>query len=129
LLTEEGGVIDDVITYRLTEEHFLVVANAANAEIDAAELTARAEGFDAMVEDASDRTSLIAVQGPASEQILHDALLGGESGVEGLTGEDLTGMRNYRFAECTYRGETMLIARTGDRKSTRLNSSHVSISY
>ncbi|HLQ80368.1 MAG TPA: glycine cleavage system aminomethyltransferase GcvT [Brachybacterium sp.] len=113
LLTEEGGVIDDVITYRLTEEHFLVVANAANAEIDAAELTARAEGFDAMVEDASDRTSLIAVQGPASEQILHDALLGGESGVEGLTGEDLTGMRNYRFAECTYRGETMLIARTG----------------
>src|SRR5699024_6959701 len=64
-------------------------------------------------EDASDRTSLIAVQGPASEQILHDALLGGESGVEGLTGEDLTGMRNYRFAECTYRGETMLIARTG----------------
>src|SRR5699024_4272966 len=42
-----------------------------------------------------------------------DALLGGESGVEGLTGEDLTGMRNYRFAECTYRGETMLIARTG----------------
>src|SRR5690625_6815668 len=62
LLTEDGGVIDDVITYRLTEEHFLVVANAANAEIDAAELTARAEGFDAMVEDASDRTSLIAVQ-------------------------------------------------------------------
>src|SRR5699024_9880603 len=45
--------------------------------------------------------------------ILHDALFGGASGVEGLTGEDRTGMRNYRFAECTYRGETMLIARTG----------------
>src|SRR5699024_9252161 len=34
-------------------------------------------------------------------------------GVAGLPGEDLTGMRNYRLAECTYRGATMLIARTG----------------
>src|SRR5699024_6125742 len=71
------------------------------------------QGFDVEVDDASDRTSLIAVQGPVSEQILHDALLGADSGVEGLVAEDLTGMRNYRFAECTYRGESMLIARTG----------------
>lgn len=113
LLTDEGGVIDDVITYRLAEDHFLVVANASNAEVDAAELLARAEGFDVEVDDASSRTSLIAVQGPQSEQILLDALLGADSGVEGLTAEDLTEMKNYRFAECTYRGESMLIARTG----------------
>ncbi|ASK66759.1 glycine cleavage system protein T [Brachybacterium avium] len=113
LLTEDGGVIDDVITYRLSEEHFLVVANASNAEVDAAELSARAEGFDAEVDDASDRTALIAVQGPASEQILLDALLDRDSGVEGLTAADLTEMKNYRFAESTYRGEPMLIARTG----------------
>src|SRR5699024_8319017 len=90
-----------------------LVANAVNAEIDAAELTARAEGFEATVDDASDRTSLIAVQGPVSEQILHDALFGPDSGVEGLTAEDLAGVGNYRFAESTYRGEPMLIARTG----------------
>lgn len=113
LLTEDGGVIDDVITYRLTDEHFLVVANASNAEVDAAELTARAEGFDVEVDDASARTSLIAVQGPASEQILLDTLLGEDSGVDGLAAEDLTEMKYYRFAECTYRGESMLIARTG----------------
>ena len=113
LLTDEGGVIDDVITYRLAEDHFLVVANASNAEVDAAELLARAESFDVEVDDASSRTSLIAVQGPQSEQILLDALLGADSGVEGLTAEDLTEMKNYRFAECTYRGGTMLIARTG----------------
>ncbi|GAA4524590.1 glycine cleavage system aminomethyltransferase GcvT [Brachybacterium paraconglomeratum] len=113
LLTEDGGVIDDVITYRFSEDHFLVVANASNAEVDAAELLARAEGFDVEVDDASSRTSLIAVQGPQSEQILLDTLLGADSGVEGLTAEDLTEMKNYRFAEGTYRGESLLIARTG----------------
>ena len=113
LLTEDGGVIDDVITYRLAADHFLVVANASNAEVDAQELTARAKGFDAEVDDASDRTSLIAVQGPASEQILLDALLGDGGGVEGITVADLTSMKNYRFAEGSYRGQDLLIARTG----------------
>ncbi|MGP9537501.1 glycine cleavage system aminomethyltransferase GcvT [Brachybacterium sp. AOP43-C2-M15] len=113
LLTEDGGVIDDVITYRLAEDHFLVVANASNAEDDAAALTDRAQGFDVAVDDASDRTSLIAVQGPQSEQILLDALLSDGSGVDGPTAEDLTQMKYYRVAEATYRGETMLIARTG----------------
>ena len=113
LLTEDGGVIDDVITYRLAADHFLVVANASNAEVDAQELTVRAKGFDAEVDDASDRTSLIAVQGPASEQILLDALLGDGGGVEGITADDLTSMKNYRFAEGSYRGQDLLIARTG----------------
>ena len=113
LLTEDGGVIDDVITYRLAKDHFLVVANASNAEVDSHELTERAKGFDVEVDDASDRTSLIAVQGPASEQILLDALLGADGGVEGITAEDLTSMRNYRFAAGSYRGHELLIARTG----------------
>ncbi|ATG55182.1 glycine cleavage system protein T [Brachybacterium ginsengisoli] len=113
LLTEDGGVIDDVITYRLAEEHFLVVANASNADVDSAELSARAQGFDVEIDDASARTALIAVQGPASEQILLDALLGADSGVEGLSAEDITGMKYYRVAQSTYRGEQMLIARTG----------------
>ncbi|MDN5900190.1 MAG: glycine cleavage system aminomethyltransferase GcvT, partial [Brachybacterium sp.] len=116
LLTEDGGVIDDVITYRLSEEHFLVVANASNAEVDSAELSARTKGFDVEVDDASARTALIAVQGPVSEQILRDALLSGGSegsGVHGLVADDLAEMKNYRFTESTYRGEPMLIARTG----------------
>ena len=113
LLTEDGGVIDDVITYRLAQDHFLVVANASNAEVDSHELTERAKGFDVEVDDASDRTSLIAVQGPASEQILLNALLGADGGVEGITAEDLTSMRNYRFAAGSYRGHELLIARTG----------------
>ncbi|MGP5412546.1 glycine cleavage system aminomethyltransferase GcvT [Brachybacterium paraconglomeratum] len=113
LLTEQGGVIDDVIIYRLAEDHFLVVANASNAVVDAEEIRARVAGFDVEVDDASDRTSLIAVQGPASEQILLDLLAAEDSGVEGITGEDITSMKYYRFAEGTYRGGDLLVARTG----------------
>lgn len=113
LLTEDGGVIDDVITYRLAEDHFLVIPNASNVAAAVQALTERAQGFDVEVDDASERTALIAVQGPLSEQILREALFGEDSGVAGLSAEDLTGMRNYRFAAGTYRGEELLIARTG----------------
>ena len=113
LLTEQGGVIDDVIVYRLAEDHFLVVANASNAVVDAEEIRARVAGFDVEVDDASDRTSLIAVQGPASEQILLDLMVAEDSGVEGVTAEDITSMKYYRFAEGTYRGGDLLVARTG----------------
>ena len=113
LLTEDGGVIDDVITYRLGEEHFLVIPNAANVAADVAALTERTADFDVELDDASARTSLIAVQGPASEQILLDALLADGSGVQGLAAEDLTGMKNYRFAEAAFGGQDLLVARTG----------------
>ena len=113
LLTEDGGVIDDLITYRLAEDHFLVVANASNAEVVAGELVDRAADFDVEVEDASAATSLIAVQGPAADQILLDALLADGSGVEGLSAEAITSMGYYRFAEGAYRGADLLIARTG----------------
>ena len=113
LLTEQGGVIDDLIVYRLAEDHFLVVANASNAEVDAREITARAAGFDVQVDDASARTALLAVQGPASEQILLDLLSAPDSGVAGLGDEDITSMKYYRVAEGTYRGATLLVARTG----------------
>ncbi|MFI8777612.1 glycine cleavage system aminomethyltransferase GcvT [Brachybacterium paraconglomeratum] len=113
LLTELGGVIDDVIVYRLAEDHFLVVANASNAVVDAEEIRARVAGFDVEVDDASDRTSLIAVQGPAGEQILLDLLAAEDSGIEGLAAEDITSMKYYRFAEGTYRGGDLLVARTG----------------
>ncbi|WP_246956309.1 glycine cleavage system aminomethyltransferase GcvT [Brachybacterium sp. Marseille-Q7125] len=113
LLTEDGGIIDDVITYRLAEDHFLVVANASNAEADAAALRERAEGFDVEVDDRSLATALVAVQGPASEQILLDTLFAADSGVEALTREDITEMKYYRFTTGTYRGGELLIARTG----------------
>lgn len=93
LLTEDGGIVDDVITYRLAEDHFLVVANASNVGADSAELTARAAGFDVTVDDASAGTALIAVQGPASQEILLRALGDGDQAITGIGAEELTALK------------------------------------
>ncbi|MCT2260452.1 glycine cleavage system aminomethyltransferase GcvT [Brachybacterium muris] len=112
LLTEDGGVIDDVIVYRRAEDRYLVVANASNAEADLAALTERCADFDTQVIDASAETALIAVQGPASADILTRALTG-DGDTTGITAEDIEALGYYRFLEGTYRGEDLLLARTG----------------
>ncbi|MDQ0770873.1 aminomethyltransferase [Pseudarthrobacter defluvii] len=66
----DGGIIDDLITYRRADDTFLVVPNAGNAKVVAEALQERAANFDMTVQDASAETSLIAVQGPAAEAIL-----------------------------------------------------------
>ncbi|MDT0170615.1 glycine cleavage system aminomethyltransferase GcvT [Pseudarthrobacter sp. BRE9] len=75
ICNEDGGIIDDLITYRRPAAQdgtdvFLVVPNAGNATVVAAALQERASGFDVEVEDASARTSLIAVQGPKAQELL-----------------------------------------------------------
>jgi aminomethyltransferase len=66
----DGGIIDDLISYRRAGDKYLVVPNAGNAATVAAALAERAAGFDVAVTDASAQTSLVAVQGPASADIL-----------------------------------------------------------
>jgi aminomethyltransferase len=70
MCNSSAGVIDDLVVYRLAEQNFLIVANAANAPTVARELAARTEMFDAQVEDQSGDTALIAVQGPAAQTIV-----------------------------------------------------------
>lgn len=74
LCAEDGGVVDDLVVYRTGPEEFLVVANAANAAVVADELRARctpeAAGDAVTVVDASARTALVAVQGPAAEAVV-----------------------------------------------------------
>ena len=98
----DGGVIDDLIVYRLADEDFLVVANAANAATVAAELTERAAGRAAVVEDRTDEYALIAIQGPASAGILAT-----------LTETDLPSLKYYASYEATVAGRDVLLARTG----------------
>lgn len=63
---EDGGILDDLIVYRLAENEYMVVANASNAQVVLDALTERAVGFDALVRDDRDAYALIAVQGPES---------------------------------------------------------------
>ncbi len=102
ICTPDGGVIDDLIVYRLAADHFLVVANAGNAAVVADELRARLAGFDAALDDASLRTSLVAIQGPRAVGVLTP-----------LTDVDLGALRYYAIAEGHVAGIPALVARTG----------------
>lgn len=97
-----GGIIDDLIVYRTAPERFLVVPNASNAATVARELTARAEGFEASVDDASDRTALIAVQGPRALGLLGP-----------LVDAPLGDLRYYAGTEARVAGVPAWVARTG----------------
>ncbi|QTF70644.1 glycine cleavage system aminomethyltransferase GcvT [Arthrobacter woluwensis] len=103
---EDGGIIDDLIVYRRGEDKFLVVPNAGNAPVVAAELQQRAEGFDVTVTNASADISLIAVQGPNAEAILLTLVPEDEH-------ETVTGLKYYAAVEVTINGESLLLARTG----------------
>ena len=64
LCREDGGVLDDLFTYRLGPDRFLTVTNAANHERDLAWFQDHAGGFDVDVADAHERWAMLAVQGP-----------------------------------------------------------------
>jgi aminomethyltransferase len=102
ICAEDGGVIDDLIVYRLGEERFLAVPNASNAEAVAAAFATRLEKFDAKLDDASLRTSLVAIQGPRAAEILQP-----------LVDVDLKGIKYYSGTEAHVGRLPVLLARTG----------------
>ena len=106
ITNEEGGIIDDLITYRLGETEYLVVPNAGNAETVWNEFQSRAEGFDVTLENQTEQTSLIAVQGPTSEAILLAV-------ADDDTAEALPGLGYYASQRGVLAGIEVLIARTG----------------
>jgi aminomethyltransferase len=70
LCRDDGGILDDLLTYRLAPERYLTVTNASNHEKDLAWFVRHAEGFDAEVADAIDRYAMLAVQGPQARESL-----------------------------------------------------------
>lgn len=98
----EGGVLDDLVVYRLGESQFLVVANAGNAAIVFAELIKRTGAFEAEVTDRASETALIAVQGPRASGI-----------VGAMTSADLTSLKYYAGMPAKVGGQEVFLARTG----------------
>jgi aminomethyltransferase len=98
----DGGVLDDLIVYRLGDTEFLVVANAANAGAVRTLLTERAAGRDAAVTDQTDDYALIALQGPRAAGILGP-----------LTDISLDAVKYYASYPGTVAGHPVLLARTG----------------
>jgi aminomethyltransferase len=98
----EGGVLDDLVVYRIGEDHFMVVANASNAPVVFAELQTRAEGFTVEVVDRSTACALIAVQGPRAVEV-----------IGGVCDADLPALPYYGCVPTIIAGHDVLLARTG----------------
>ena len=133
LLAESGGIIDDVIAYRLAEDRYLVIANAGNRGFVDSAFAKRVREFPSLVErdlpprsageersfagflgdrgvdveDVSDSYALIAVQGPNAEAIL--AATGDITDVSIPWAEQ----KYYAWASASYAGKPLLLARTG----------------
>jgi len=78
LCREDGGVLDDLFTYRLGEDRFLTVTNASNHEKDLAWFRDHAGDFDVEVTDAHERWAMLAVQGPDARGAVERITSGGE---------------------------------------------------
>ena len=99
---EAGGIVDDLLIYRYTDNHYMLVVNAANIEKDMAWVLAH-NNTDAEIEDKSDDTALIALQGPRSIDILN--LFVSEL--------DVSKISFFRFVVGEVAGISTVISRTG----------------
>lgn len=98
---ETGGVVDDLIVYRF-EDRYMLVVNAANIEKDRAWVTKHTAGLDVEVENRSDDTALLALQGPEAREVLRR-----------LASLDVDDVAYYRFAEGEVAGVPAVISGTG----------------
>jgi aminomethyltransferase len=103
LTTPEGTFVDDVLTYRLTGEHFMLVVNASNIMKDFNWIAQQIAGIgDAVAVNTSSRYGLIAIQGPVARQVLQT-----------LTGVDLSAIKYYWFTTGEVANVRVTISRTG----------------
>jgi len=102
LPNETGGIVDDLLVYRLGEKTYMLVVNASNIEKDWNWIS-KYNTFGVEMKDISDRTSLLAVQGPKAA----DAL-------QSLTDIDLASMEYYSFKKGKFAGiDNVLVSATG----------------
>jgi len=102
MLKPHAGIVDDLITYKLSDEKFFIVYNAANREKDFNWLKENSEGFDVELKHMSDEIGMIAIQGPKALETLQK-----------ITEEDLSEVGRFCIAKLTVSGVKCMAARTG----------------
>ena len=95
---EDGGVVDDLLVYKVDDQCFFLVINAANIDKDWAWIQEQAKGYDVKLEHQSDQYGELAVQGPQAEAVMKDVL--------GIDGSDLTFYTFKRIGD-------VIVSRTG----------------
>ncbi|MCK5784928.1 MAG: glycine cleavage system aminomethyltransferase GcvT [Candidatus Sabulitectum sp.] len=98
----DGGIVDDLIVYRIGDQEYLMVVNAANLEKDWAWVQSHLQSFDVSITNESDETALVAIQGPKAQEVCSK-----------LTHEDLESIGYYEHTTGKFAGVDALIARTG----------------
>lgn len=98
---EDGGIVDDLLVYRISENKFMLVVNASNKDKDF-EWMKKNNKFDAVLNDKSDDYSLLAVQGPNSQKV-----------IQKLTDVNLEEIEYYHFVQTKVAGVEMILSRTG----------------
>ncbi len=102
LPNDKGGIVDDLLVYRIDAQTYMLVVNASNIEKDWNWIQQH-NTFGVEMENISDETSLLAVQGPNAAKAL-----------QALTDIDLQGMKYYTFAQGTFAGvNNVLVSATG----------------
>lgn len=101
LPNDVGGIVDDLIVYRLEEEVYMLVVNASNIEKDWNWIVKQNE-FGAEMENISDSLTLLAVQGPKAKETLQK-----------LTSVNLNEVKFYHFVNGDIAGKEMIISATG----------------
>ncbi|MDI6808862.1 MAG: glycine cleavage system aminomethyltransferase GcvT [Candidatus Eisenbacteria bacterium] len=100
MCNERGGIVDDILVYNLGNS-FLLVVNASNTEKDFNWIK-RLEKDGVVIENASDRTAQLALQGPLSEKI-----------ASRIFGDSVRELQYYKHAKFSFRGKDLLVSRTG----------------
>ncbi|HDQ25342.1 MAG TPA: glycine cleavage system aminomethyltransferase GcvT [bacterium] len=101
LLNENGGIIDDLIVYRIKEDEWMVVVNASNEERDALHFSA-ALSASASFDNRSGAMAKLDIQGPSSPAVMEE-----------LAGGGIGALKYFSFGEFDIFGESCIISRTG----------------
>jgi len=102
LLNDSGGIIDDLVILRLDETQFMLVVNAANAATDMEHLLDHSPPESVQIDDLTDSSAMIAVQGPTSQRALQQ-----------FTDIDLSQLKRFRCSKAGILGQRSIISRTG----------------
>lgn len=102
MLYPDGGTVDDMLVYKMGDNDFFIVINAANIDKDVAWMMQQADGYDVCVDHQSDYYGQIAVQGPNAEKVTAEVL--------GLECSELVFYTAKTVDTC---GETIIVSRTG----------------
>lgn len=102
MLYPDGGTVDDLLVYKMGENNFFLVINAANIDKDIDWIMQNANGYDVNIDHCSDRYGQLAVQGPEAEAVVEEVL--------GLACKELT---FYTAKTLMVDGEEIIVSRTG----------------